>query len=205
MFDALNDVLVSTASSPWIYLVLFIVCIADGFFPPVPSETLIVATVAVGASTGQPMLWGVMAVAAVGAITGDSLCYLLGRSVGVTRFRWMRRPSVERLFTWAAHGLASRPASLILVGRYIPVGRIAVNVMAGATGLPFRRFLPLTAVAGICWAAYSTVIGTVAAATFHNSPVLAAGVAVVVALALGVVVDRISHKITSRRTLRARV
>ncbi|WP_213816418.1 DedA family protein [Glaciihabitans sp. dw_435] len=205
MVEVLNDILMSTASSPWIYAVLFIVCIADGFFPPVPSETLIVAAVAVGASTGQPMLWGVLAVAAAGAITGDSLCYLLGRRVGITRFKWMRRPSAERLFTWAAHGLATRPASLILVGRYIPVGRIAVNVMAGATGLPFRRFLPLTILAGICWAAYSTIIGTVAAATFHNSPLLAAVVAVIVALALGVVVDRVSHLITSRRGLRPRV
>jgi len=200
MFDALNDLLVSVASSPWVYVVLFVVCVADGFFPPMPSETLIVAAVAVGAGTGTPALWGVLLVAAAGAITGDTLCYLLGRQVGITRFGWMRRPTPVRLFTWASHGLRTRPASLILVGRYIPVGRIAVNIMAGATGLPLRRFIPLTVLAGLCWAGYSTAIGTVSSLAFAHSPLLAAVVAVVVALLLGVVIDRVAHVVTRRRT-----
>lgn len=40
-------------ASPWLYLVLFAVTIIDGFFPPIPSETVLVAAAAVTASTGE--------------------------------------------------------------------------------------------------------------------------------------------------------
>ncbi|MGV2904131.1 DedA family protein, partial [Microbacterium sp. AGC62] len=33
-------------ASPWLYLVLFTVTVIDGFFPPVPSETVLVAAAA---------------------------------------------------------------------------------------------------------------------------------------------------------------
>ncbi|WP_030143106.1 acyltransferase family protein [Mycetocola saprophilus] len=61
MFDWLNDAILATAGSPWIYLiVLFGVC-ADAFFPPIPSETVVVAAAALGFATGAPNPWIIMA------------------------------------------------------------------------------------------------------------------------------------------------
>ena len=200
MIEAITDVVVATAASPLVYLVVLLVAALDGFFPPVPSETIIVAVIAVGATTGAPVAAGIILAAAIGAILGDNLAYLLGRLVGTTRFRWMRRPSAMRILEWAATGLRKRPASLILIGRYIPIGRIAVNMMAGATGLRHRRFLVLTIVAGFSWAAYAAVIGLFAAAWIRDSPLLAAVVAVVIAMVLGLVIDRIASRISHRRS-----
>ena len=200
LIEATTDILVATAASPLVYLVVLLVAALDGFFPPVPSETIVVAVIAVGATTGAPVAAGIILAAAIGAILGDNLAYLLGRLVGTTRFRWMRRPSAMRILEWAATGLRNRPASLILIGRYIPIGRIAVNMMAGATGLRHRRFLVLTIVAGFSWAAYAAVIGLFAAAWIRDSPLLAAVVAVVIAMVLGLVIDRIASRISHRRS-----
>jgi len=200
LIEGITNVLVATAASPLVYLVVLLVAALDGFFPPVPSETIVVAVIAVGATTGAPVAAGVILAAAIGAILGDNLAYLLGRVVGTTRFRWMRRPSAMRILEWAATGLRKRPASLILIGRYIPIGRIAVNMMAGATGLRHRRFLVLTIVAGFSWAAYAAVIGLFAAAWIRDSPLLAAVVAVVIAMVLGLVIDRIASRISHRRS-----
>ena len=85
------------------------------------------------------------------------------------------------------------------MARYIPVGRVAVNMTAGATGLPHRRFWPLTVLAGACWAAYSVLIGLLAGNAFRDQPMLGATIGVVLALCLGVLVDRIAAVIARRR------
>ncbi len=135
-------------ASPWLYLVLFAVTIIDGFFPPIPSETVLVAAAAVTASTGEGNLLLLGAVAAIGAAIGDNIAFLIGRGLGTTRFAWMRRPRVAAAFAHAQLALDRRSATLILGARYIPVGRVAVNMTAGALDFPWRRFLPLSLIAG---------------------------------------------------------
>ncbi|MGD7789358.1 DedA family protein [Propionibacteriaceae bacterium Y1700] len=187
--EQLTELLVSAAGSPVIYLVVLAVCAIDGFFPPVPSETTLVTVAAIAATTGQPHLLLLGLVAAIGSIIGDNIAFALGRRFGTSRLR--RSARVAKVLDWAGREMAKRPASLILVGRYIPVGRVAVNMTAGATGLPHGRFLLLSSVAGICWATYSLLIATFASAFAHGHPLLAAGLAIVFAVVLGVIVDRV--------------
>ena len=179
-------------TSPWLYLVLFAVTIIDGFFPPVPSETVLVAAAAVTASTGEGNLLLLGAVAAVGAAIGDNIAFLIGRGVGTTRFAWMRRPRVASAFEFAQRALDRRSATLILGARYIPVGRVAVNMSAGALGFPWRRFLPLSLIAGVSWSIFSLAIGLLAGAWIKDQPLLSAGLGIVIALVIGVVIDRIA-------------
>ena len=179
-------------ASPWLYLVLFAVTVIDGFFPPVPSETVLVAAAAVTASTGEGNLVLLGLVAAIGAAIGDNLAFVIGRAVGTTRFAWMRRPRVAAAFAHAQRALDRRSATLILGARDIPVGRVAVNMSAGALHFPWRRFLPLSLVAGLSWSAFSLVIGLLAGAWIKDQPLLSAGLGIVVALVIGVVIDRIA-------------
>lgn len=48
----------------------------------------------------------------------------------------MRKQKTAAAFAWARRELDQRAAAIILTARYIPVGRIAVNMTAGATGFP---------------------------------------------------------------------
>ncbi|WP_448631715.1 DedA family protein [Cellulomonas soli] len=100
-----------------------------------------------------------MLVAAAGAFTGDQIAYQIGTKVDVRRIRLLRRPAAQRTVDWAERALARRGASFIIAARYIPVGRVAVNMTAGALGFRRRRFVFLTALAAVTWAGYSTAIG----------------------------------------------
>ncbi|WP_396654930.1 DedA family protein [Microbacterium paraoxydans] len=197
--DILNDLILQAIASPWLYAVLFAVTVIDGFFPPVPSETVLVAAAAVAASTGDGNILLLGAVAALGAAIGDNIAFLIGRRLGTTRFAWMRRPRVAAAFAYAQRALDRRSATLILGARYIPIGRVAVNMSAGALGFPWRRFLPLSLIAGVSWSVFSLAIGLLAGAWLHDQPVLSAAIGVVIALIVGIVIDRIAA-LRRRRT-----
>ncbi|WP_029261765.1 MULTISPECIES: DedA family protein [unclassified Microbacterium] len=190
--DILNELIMQAIASPWLYLVLFTVTVIDGFFPPVPSETVLVAAAAVAASTGDGNLLLLGAVAAIGAAIGDNIAFVIGRRLGTTRFAWMRRPRVAATFAYAQQALDRRSATLILGARYIPVGRVAVNMSAGALGFPWRRFLPLSLIAGASWSVFSLAIGLLAGAWIKDQPLLSAGLGIVIALVIGFTIDRIA-------------
>ena len=67
--------------SPWVYAALFAFAALDGFFPLVPSESLVI-TAGVFAASGEPILPLVILAAAAGAFAGDHVAYLVGRTAG---------------------------------------------------------------------------------------------------------------------------
>src|SRR5690606_36807114 len=85
---------------------------------------------------------------------------------------------------------------------YIPVGRVAVNMSAGALGYPWRKFLPLSAVAGASWALYSAGIGLIAGHWLEDQPLLSAVFGIAFALIIGVIIDRVAAA-RRRRQVRA--
>ena len=153
----------STAATPWIYLLVFALVTLDGFFPPVPGETVLVAVAALSASTGDPaLIWIVAAGAAgaAGAIAGDSIAYAIGSRLGRPgRPERRSRPRVARAVERARAELHRRPVTLLATARYIPVERVVVNVTAGLVRYPVRRFLPITAIAGAGWSAFVSTLG----------------------------------------------
>lgn len=201
MFDQITPLVTELAASPLVYVVLFALCLVDGFFPPVPSESALVAVAAIAATSGQPVLAGVLVVAALGAIAGDSIAYWIGRRIGLARLARSKRPRIAAAFAFAERQMQRRSASLILIGRYIPVGRVAVNMTAGATRLPYRRFLAISSLAGLAWSATSLGIALAASSVLHE-PIVAAVVSMVVAAGLGIVVDRVIGRVSRRRDAR---
>lgn len=195
MIDAVSNAVVDAAGSPWIGLLLLLVCMGDSFVPAVPSESLVVAIGSVSASTGDPSLWVIIPSAAAGAVVGDVTMYVIGRLIGTDRFGWMRTPRVVRTVAWARSGLDRRGALLILTGRNIPVVRVAVNLVAGAIGYPVRRYVPLAALACVLWAGYLAIVGAAAGRLTGDRPLLGAAVAVAVAVLVGFGIDLVSRKV----------
>lgn len=193
-----HTVLAFTAT-PWIYLLMFGLAVVDGFFPPVPSETVVIALAATAVAVGTPNLALVLLVAAAGAFTGDQVAYWIGSRVNVRRVRFMQGQRAQRTLDAAARALDQRGGSYIIAARYIPVGRVAVNMMAGTVGYPRRRFVPLAALAATTWTLYSAGIGIGAGAWLNGHPVLAILVGVVGGVLIGVVVDRTIHLVVRRR------
>lgn len=191
--DMINAFILTAAASPWVLVIMFVVAVVDAVFPPIPSETVLVAAAAAAAASGSLAMVPLLClVAAIGAVLGDNLAYGLGRLLDVRRFRWAQRPRVAAAFTRAQNSLARGGAALIIGARYVPVGRVAVAMSAGALGFRWRRFLSLSALAAVLWALYGAGIGVLAGNWLGDQPLLAAAIGVAIAVVIGVVVDRVT-------------
>lgn len=192
--------------SPWVFVVLYLFATIDGFFPPIPSESVVIALATLAMAQGEPNLVLVILVAAAGAFTGDQIAYQIGTRVKVREVRFLRSARAQATIDWAERALEHRGASFIIAARYIPVGRVAVNMTAGALGYSRRRFSALAALAALTWGVYSTAIGIGAAAWLGHNPILAVVVGVVGGVLLGVVIDWLLRRYqTLAQRRRARV
>jgi membrane protein DedA with SNARE-associated domain len=191
LLENLETWILALASSAWIYPALFGFATIDGFFPPVPSESVVITLAVSAHATGSPNLLLVLVIAAAGAWTGDQIAFSLGRAIGTERFRFLRSARGRRTVAWAERALAHRGASFILAARYVPVGRVAVNMTAGAVGYPRGRFMAFSGLAAVTWAVYSVLIGLVAAQWLGHEPLLAMVVGVVLGVVTGFVIDRV--------------
>lgn len=197
------DWVVALVGSPWVFVVLWLLATVDGFFPPVPSETAVIALAAVSAATGRPELWLVVATAALGAFAGDQIAYTIGRRLPLHRIPVLRGERAGRALGRARLALGARGASYIIAARFVPVGRVAVNMTAGAVGYSRRRFTVLAAFGSVVWAVYSTALGIGAGVWLHDHPLAAATAGVVVGLVLGLVVDAVLRRVLERLRRRA--
>ena len=179
------------AGSPAIFLILYLFAAIDGFFPPIPSESLVIALASLSAAQGTPSLLLVILVAAAGAFTGDQIAYTIGSRVDVRRLRIFRSAKAQSALDWADRALHERGASFIIAGRYIPVGRVAVNMTAGALHFRRRTFVLLDILASITWALYATAIGVSAGKVLQGHPVIAIVVGVIGGMLIGLLVDTV--------------
>jgi membrane protein DedA with SNARE-associated domain len=149
----------------------------------------VVALAAVSASVGEPDLLVLGGCAAVGAFVGDNIAYSIGRHTVLARLPASRNAKIRSTMRWAERELDRRGAMIIIAARYVPVGRVAANLTAGATRFTRPRFVLLTAIAAVSWAAYSVALGALAGTWMKDNPLLGATIAVAVAVAFGALID----------------
>ncbi|MFB4319612.1 DedA family protein [Actinomadura sp. 21ATH] len=182
------DEALSLADSSWIYLIVCAFVAVDAFLPLVPSETLLIAVAAL-APTGRPHLAVLVAVTIAGALAGDGISYHLGRRVLGRRDRPPRRPRLRAAHERARRALARRGATAIITARFIPGGRTAITLAAGATGYPAAAFWAHAAVASAAWSVYITGLGFLGGTLFEDSPLMSVTAGVVLGLALGAAIE----------------
>lgn len=175
-------------------LLLFLAVAADGIFPPLPSELLVLSVIAVAAATGNPPLWHLLLTIGFGAMLGDHLAYGAGNRLAA-RSKGAVRSTLDR----ASTPLEQHGATALLVARFVPAGRVAVNAAAGATRFPYRTFFLVTIAASAAWAGYCGLIGTFSAHWSNHNPLAATAFALAIALAVGAAVDLVRRRRTARR------
>ena len=191
LFDAVQDFVLSAADEWWALLILYGFCTIDGFFPPIPSESIVIALSTLAVQGETMPLWVIFVLAAAGALTGDLIAFSIGRRIPVRTIRLFRSERGQAVLDWAESRLSRRGGSFILSARYVPIGRVAVNMTAGAVGFPLRRFLFFDAIASLLWAGFGITIGTVAGHLLGDRPLLAMAVGIVIGIAVGYVIDRV--------------
>jgi membrane-associated protein len=197
MSQAILDFLHQVITSPWVYAVILAVALVDAFFPLVPGETAVITAGVFAASTGTPNLALVIVAAAVGAFVGDHVSYRLGRS-SIGRLRG--KPRTQAVFDWADRALRERGGLVLVIARYIPGGRTATTLTAGAVNYSPRRFAFFDAIAALSWGCYSALIGYVGGAAFENDPIrgLLLGFAIAAGVTVAVEVTRYVRKRRAR-------
>lgn len=180
-------------------LAVFLFSLIDGFFPVVPSESILVALAAISDQRAGIHLGQLFFLGWFGAFIGDQVAYWLGRSIGVTRFRWMRTRSVVRAIGGVRQTLQISGALVVITARHIPGGRVAVNFIAGATKMHVVKFMVLDFISAAIWAAYSLAIGYFTSSWLDNT-LLQIALALVFAAILGWLIDR-----GIKRFMRARI
>ena len=200
--SALTDWAQSLAMTPWALLLIVAVATIDGFFPPIPSESIVIAVAAIVIGLDPWRLVWVWAAGALGAFFGDNIAYLIGRRFD--RLWHSKRVELVRRLDQAQQLLVHRGAEIILPGRYIPGIRVAINMAAGLSHYPHRRFIGLVVVNASAWSLMSTLIGSVAGAWFRDHPLVGVGVGIAFGMVLGIILDRIFAARRSVRDARAR-
>jgi membrane-associated protein len=151
---------------PWallgVALILFAECgLLVGFF--LPGDSLLFIT-GLAATTGliQTPLWLVCVVLAVAAFAGNVCGYYIGRGAGPAIFdkpnsRLFKRENVHRTQKF----FDKYGNRAIVLGRFVPIVRTFITVMAGVGRMDPRRFLVFSAIGAVAWAAGVTLLGAV--------------------------------------------
>jgi membrane-associated protein len=165
-----DSVLELVSASPWTYAVILGVAALDAVLPLVPSETTVISA-GVLAGAGDLQLGFVIAAGAAGAYAGDSSAYLLGRRAD-ERFkrRLFRGDKGARRQAWAERMLERHGGPLIFGARFVPGGRTATTVSAGALRMRWARFAAFAAMAALGWASYSALMGYLGGRAFEDNP-----------------------------------
>ncbi|MEA2223181.1 MAG: rane-associated protein [Solirubrobacteraceae bacterium] len=77
-----------------------------------------------------------------------------------------RRAGLDR----ARAAFGARGGVIIVVSRYVPAGRTAITLTAGAVGYRWSRFAMFGAVAATAWGTYAALIGYLGGAAFEHNP-----------------------------------
>ena len=160
LVNSLLDWLETFTSSPWFYLVIFIIALLDSVIPVVPSETTVILG-GIAAGQGKLSILLVIALGALGAYVGDSTAYGLGNraEAPITRLFFRGEKGADRLRR-AGTQIRKRGGWLLVTARFIPGGRTALTFSCGLTGQPFLAwFTRWDILAVIIWAGYAGLLG----------------------------------------------
>lgn len=144
----------------WGYLAVGFLLFVEDFGVPAPGETVLIAA-SVYAGAGRLNVVAVGVTAFLAAVLGDNTGYGIGRFGGralVLRYGRYVRLTEERLDK-AEGFFTRRGGAIVTVARFIEGLRQANGIVAGTTGMPWRKFLFFNALGAALWVGTWTSVG----------------------------------------------
>ena len=177
------------SASPATYAIVFGIVAIDSLLPFAQAEAVVI-TASVLAAHGDLRIWLIVPLVALAGMVGDNVSYVLGRSVGcrITR-KFMRGKRRQEQLDQAQAGIRDHGRLVIVVGRFLPIGRTLTTLAAGILEMPWRRFVVADAIAAASWAVYASMLGYLGGSSFEHSLWKPLVFALGIALALGLVIE----------------
>ncbi|MDN5748383.1 MAG: VTT domain-containing protein [Pseudonocardia sp.] len=157
------DVIISWLG-PWALIGLAVIVFAEcglllGFFLPGDSLLFTAGLFVAQGAIGAP-LWAVCLLLVVAAFAGNVVGYYIGRAAGPAVFdkpesRLFKPKHVARTQEF----FDSYGNRAVVLGRFVPIVRTFITVMAGVGRMDARRYLTYSLVGGVLWAAGVTALG----------------------------------------------
>ncbi|MFF4313883.1 DedA family protein [Streptomyces sp. 900105755] len=124
----------------------------EDFGVPAPGETILIAA-GIYAGAGQLNIVAVAVIAFTAAVVGDNIGYLIGHTGGrAFVHRWGRYVFVtpER-FQKAEEFFTRHGGKIVVVARFVEGLRQVNGIIAGTSGMLWRRFLVFNAIGAALW------------------------------------------------------
>jgi membrane protein DedA with SNARE-associated domain len=145
------------------YFALFAMVFIESLGIPAPGETAIIAA-AVYAGNGHLNVYVVAVVAFAAAVVGDSLGYLIGRTGGrplilrAGKYLHLTPARLDRVEKF----MDSQGPKVVVIARFVEGLRQFNGIVAGATEMPWRRFVLFNAIGASAWVTVWTTAGYLA-------------------------------------------
>lgn len=168
------------AAGPWGYLILFLITFTETglvFFPWLPGESLIFVAASLAALPHTPLAMPILVPGFfLAALLGDLVNYAIGTRLA--RWPWLARrlagPGMERARAFfTRHGIKA-----VIFGRFVPLIRTFVPLIAGSAGMRPARFIIGNLLGTTLWVALAAgagyYLGTIPFVKAHFSALLLA-------------------------------
>jgi membrane-associated protein len=149
---------------PWALVGLALIVFAEcglllGFFLPGDS-LLFTAGLFVAQGAIDAPLWLVCAILVAAAVVGNATGYWVGYKAGPAIFDKPESRLFKPEHVAKTRGFFDKYGNrAIVLGRFVPIVRTFITVMAGVGRMEPRRYLTYSLIGGIAWAAGVTVLG----------------------------------------------
>jgi membrane protein DedA with SNARE-associated domain len=138
----------------WGYAIVFAFVAVESLGVPFPGESALITAALYAGASHRLAISGVIGAAALGAVLGDSAGFVIGRSAGwplLRRYGRYVRLTPARLrvgrYVFLRHG-----GKVVFFGRFVTGLRTWAAFLAGATRMPWTRFVRFNASGGVIWA-----------------------------------------------------
>ena len=151
---------------PWalvgVAAIIFAECgLLIGFFLPGDSLLFTAGLFAVSEDgLGGVPLWVVCLVLVVAALAGNACGYWIGRLSGPAIFDKPQSKLFKPKHVARTHEFFEKYGNrAIVLGRFVPIVRTFITVMAGVGKMPAKRYFTYSLIGGVLWAAGVTLLG----------------------------------------------
>ena len=164
--------LLATYGGAFFWISLAIVFVECGLlFPILPGDSLLFAIGMFSASSASgfdvPLYLSVPALC-VAAFAGNVVGYEIGRFVGTPLYERDGRILKKKYFDQTNAFFDKHGNKALVIGRFVPIVRTFITVVAGASHMPRKRFFTWSAVGAVLWVCSIVALGYVLGSAFPS-------------------------------------
>lgn len=142
------------------YLVVVLTLVLCGLGVPVPEDIVLISGGFIAEAAGHTV-WPMVLTGLIGIMAGDSVCYMMGRQLGlrVTKIRFFSRYLTAERLARVDQMFQRHGTKILIAARFMPGVRSVAFFSAGAMRVPFWKFFLFDGLAALVSAPLWVILG----------------------------------------------